>query len=71
MTARKDGKYGKITQLVEWLIEDQQVIAEFNGKPGMLNNWRRQGVPAYAKAKLVFIADERLVDVCEARSRLK
>ena len=49
----------------------QQVIAEFNGKPGMLNNWRRQGVPAYAKAKLVFIADERLVDVCEARSRLK
>lgn len=49
----------------------QQIIAEFKGKPAMINNWKNQGVPAYVKARLVFIADERLVDVCEARSRLK
>ena len=49
----------------------QQIISEFNGKPSMINNWKRQGVPDYVKDKLVFIADERLVDVCEARSVLK
>lgn len=49
----------------------QQIIAEFSGCRGMLGNWKRQGVPEHVKARLVFIADERLVDVCEARSRLK
>ena len=49
----------------------QQIIAEFKGKPSMINNWKRQGVPSHVKARLVFIADERLVDVCQARSMLK
>ena len=49
----------------------QQIITEFGGCRGMLGNWKRQGVPDHVKARLVFIADERLVDVCEARSRLK
>ncbi len=41
----------------------QQIIAEFNGKPGMLNNWRRQGVPAYVIVEIRLIADKRLMDV--------
>ena len=49
----------------------QQIIAEFSGCRGMLGNWKRQGVPDYVKDKLAFIADERLVDICQARSELK
>ena len=44
----------------------QQIIAEFKGKPGMINNWKRQGVPKHVCAELWLIADRRVIEVQKA-----
>lgn len=44
----------------------QQVIAEFKGKPGMINNWKHQGVPRHVPGMLKVIARQRVLDAEKA-----
>lgn len=44
----------------------QQIIAEFNGKPSMINNWKRQGVPKSVRAALWVLAIRRKAEIEKA-----
>ena len=49
----------------------QQIISAFNGKPSMINNWKRQGVPDYVAIELRLIAGRRLHEVRQALKELE